>query len=355
MIEKLQARIHGNDGWVLVVDDDADNLRMASRILATSALRVSCVRSGEEALRFLNGCRDTLPDMILLDIHMPGMDGFDTLAQIRRIPALEELPVIFLTADENSEAEARGLDAGALDFIRKPFVPQILLTRVRHIIELTRLQNDLARQVEEKTRTVIAQQERISRINLQVVHALAQAIDAKDAYTNGHSMRVAEYSREMAKRCGMSPERQEQIYMIGLLHDVGKIGIPDTIIGKPDRLNDEEYEIVKEHPVLGDKILSGISEFPELSIGARWHHERYDGKGYPDGIGGEDLPVEARIIAVTDSYDAMASRRSYRDVLPQEVICAELKRGHGTQFDPQFADIMLQMIAEDAEYLMRER
>ena len=355
MIEKLRARIPSNNGWVLVVDDDADNLRMASRILATNQLRASCVRSGEEALRFLSGCTDRFPDLILLDIHMPGMDGFDTLAQVRKNSEFAELPIVFLTADENSEAEVRGLDAGALDFIRKPFVPQILLTRVKHIIELTRLQNDLASQVEEKTKAVIEQQERISRINLQVVHALAEAIDAKDAYTNGHSLRVAEYSREVAKRCGMSPERQQQIYMIGLLHDVGKIGIPDTIIGKPDRLNDEEYAIVKEHPVLGDKILHGISEFPELSIGARWHHERYDGTGYPDGISGEDIPVEARIIAVTDSYDAMASRRSYRDPLAQEIIRAELERGRGTQFDPEFTDVMLQMIAEDTDYQMRER
>ena len=146
MTEKLRARIAGSNGWVLVVDDDADNLRMASRILATSQLRASCVRSGEEALRFLSGCRDRdrFPDLILLDIHMPGMDGFDTLTQIRKTSEYAQLPVVFLTADENSEAEVRGLDAGALDFIRKPFVPQILLTRVKRIIELTRLQNNLA-------------------------------------------------------------------------------------------------------------------------------------------------------------------------------------------------------------------
>ena len=142
--------------------------------------------------------------------------------------------------------------------------------------------------------------------------------------------------------------------MIGLLHDIGKIGVPDSIISKPERLTDAEYQIIRTHPEQGDKILQNIPEFPELSIGARWHHERYDGAGYPDGIAGEDIPEEARIIAVTDAYDAMASRRSYRDVLPQERIRTEIRKGMATQFDPTFARIMLEMIDEDKEYRMRE-
>ena len=355
MLEELRERIAARNGWVLVVDDDTDNLRMASRILVSGEMRASCVRSGDEALRFLNGCKAGYPDLILLDIHMPGRDGFDVLAELNGTRELSGIPVVFLTADDDSEAEVRGLDAGAVDFIRKPFVPKVLLTRVRHTIDLTRLQNDLASQVEEKTRSVIEQQERISRIYMQVVQALAGAIDAKDAYTNGHSRRVADYAREIAARYGYSPERQQSVYLIGLLHDVGKIGIPDHIIGKPARLSDAEYTIVKAHPDMGDKILQHIPEFPELAIGARWHHERYDGRGYPDGIAGEKIPEEARIIAVADAYDAMASRRSYRDVLPQEVIRGEIEKGKSTQFDPVFAEIMLQMIAEDTEYRMRER
>ena len=339
--------------WILVVDDDADNLKAASRILASDRMRASCVRSGEDALRFLRG-GGALPDLILLDIHMPGMDGFDALAAIREDPALQRLPVIFLTADEDSEAEIRGLDAGAMDFIKKPFVPKVLLTRVRHIIELTRLQNDLSALVEEKTRAVLEEQGRTARLTMQIVHALAGAIDAKDTYTKGHSMRVAAYSQEIARRCGYPEDRQQRMYMIGLLHDVGKIGIPDTIIGKPDHLDDREYEIVKTHAVQGDKILRNIPEFPELAIGARWHHERYDGLGYPDGIAGDEIPEEARIIAVADSYDAMASKRSYRDVLPQEVIRSEIEKGKSTQFDPVFAEVMLEMMAEDTGYEMRE-
>ena len=142
--------------------------------------------------------------------------------------------------------------------------------------------------------------------------------------------------------------------MIGLLHDVGKIGIPDTIINKPSKLSSEEYDIIKTHPVLGEKILRNITEIPNLLTGAKYHHERYDGGGYPEGLSGESIPLEARIIAVADAYDAMSSRRSYRDILPQEQVREEIVKGRGTQFDPVFADIMLALIDEDAGYLMRE-
>ncbi len=353
MIEKLKAAFASGD-WVLVVDDDPNNLRMASHILSAHQMRTSCVRSGEEALKLL-GSGVGMPDLILLDIHMPGTDGFQTISMLRENEAFRKAPVIFLTADDDVEAEVRGLDAGAMDFIRKPFIPKVLLTRVRHTIELTRLQSDLAAQVEEKTRAVIEQEKRISRINMQVVQTLAGAIDEKDTYTNGHSERVASYAREIARRSGYSEERQQSIYLIGLLHDVGKIGIPDTIINKPERLDNKEYAIIQSHPVRGDKILHNIPEFPELAIGARWHHERYDGTGYPDGISGKDIPEEARIISVADAYDAMSSMRSYRGILPQETIRREIERGKGTQFDPVFADIMLQMIAEDTEYRMHEK
>lgn len=339
--------------WILVVDDDANNLKAASHILVKSGMRASCVRSGEDALRFLAGGRR--PDLILLDIHMPRMDGFETLRRIADDPETASIPVVFLTADEDSESETHGLEAGAMDFIKKPFVPEVLLMRVRHIIELVRLQNDLEGQVREKTAEVVAQQEKLKRLNVQIVMTLAGAVDAKDEYTNGHAMRVARYSKEIALRYGYDEESAQNIYLIGLLHDIGKIGIPDSIINKPTRLSDEEYEITKRHPEMGWHILQNIPEFPELAIGAHWHHERFDGKGYPDGISGTDIPEEARIIAVADTYDAMTSRRSYRDVLPQAVAREEIEKGMGTQFDPAFARIMLDMIDEDKDYAMRQR
>lgn len=338
--------------WIMVVDDDTSNLRMASHILTAEQMRVSCLKSGEDAIRFLE---DNRPDLILMDIHMPGMDGFETLAALRANKKTADIPVIFLTADDDSETETRGLKAGAMDFLKKPFVPEVLLLRVRHTIDLIRLQTDLSCEVEKQTRLIKAQHEKLDRISMQVVKALSGAIDAKDAYTNGHSTRVAEYAREIAKKCGLSKAQQDDIYMIGLLHDVGKIGVPKAIINKPDRLTDEEYRIIKTHPTMGAQILSNITEFPRFVTGARWHHERYDGKGYPDGIAGEEIPEEARIIAVADAYDAMSSRRSYRDVLPQDYVRAELVKGRGTQFDPLYTDIMLEMIDADTAYEMREK
>ena len=340
--------------WILVVDDDAANLRAASHILVESGMRASCVKSGEEALRFL-GDGTHRPDLVLLDVHMPGMDGFETLARLREDPAAADIPVVFLTADEDSDTESRALEAGALDFIKKPFVPRVLLTRVRHIVALDRLQNDLEQQVREQTRAVVEKQKQLARLSIQVVETLAGAVDAKDTYTNGHSRRVAELAREISVCWGYSGEKSERIYMMGLLHDIGKIGIPDAIINKDCALTPEEYELTKQHPVLGARILANIPDFPELAVGARWHHERMDGTGYPDGIAGDAIPEEARIIAVADAYDAMASRRSYRDVLPQSVVRAELVKGRGTQFDAAFVDIMLCMIDEDKDYVLRQK
>lgn len=338
--------------WILVVDDDTSNLKMASHILGGAQMRVSCLKSGEDAVRFLEKNR---PDLILLDIHMPVMDGFQTMLAIRAKEEAAGIPVIFLTADDDSNTEKRGLEVGAVDFIRKPFVPEVLLLRVRHTIDLNRLQADLADEVRKKTQEIAAQHEKLERISMQIVKALSGAVDAKDTYTNGHSLRVAEYSREMARRAGLSGTVQNDIYMMGLLHDVGKIGVPDAIINKPARLTDEEYAVIKNHPVMGARILKNIKDFPKLTTGARWHHERYDGKGYPDGISGEEIPLEARIIAVADAYDAMSSRRSYRDVLPQDVVRSEIVKGRGTQFDPGITEIALTMIDEDTDYQMRER
>ena len=338
--------------WILIVDDDAVNLRTASHILSGERALVSCLKSGEDALKFL---RDNRPDLILLDIHMPEMDGFDTLAAIKENKATADIPVIFLTADDDSKAETKGLEMGAMDFIKKPLVPKVLRLRVRHTLELVRLQTNLAQEVAQRTAEVIEQHKRLDRISVQIVKALSGAIDAKDTYTNGHSTRVAEYSKEIARRAGFPETMQNAIYMMGLLHDVGKIGISDAIINKKSGLTDEEYAIIRTHPIVGGNILRNISEFPGLLIGARWHHERYDGKGYPDGIAGEDIPIQARIIAVADAYDAMTSRRSYRDELPQDIVRREIEKGKGSQLDPMFADIMLDMIREDVDYKMRER
>lgn len=197
--------------------------------------------------------------------------------------------------------------------------------------------------------------ENSKRLFAQTAEALASAIDAKDKYTKGHSSRVAEYSRKIAESVGKSSQECDEIYYAALLHDVGKIGISRSILQKPGKLSNEEYQVIKEHPDIGAQILSSISESPYLSIGARSHHERYDGKGYPQGLKGNDIPEIARIIAVADAYDAMTSSRSYRETIPQQVVREEFVKGLGTQFDPVFGKIMIHLIDLDEEYQMKEK
>ena len=332
--------------WVIVVDDDETNLKMAGHILSRAHMRVTAMKSGRALLDYIREWE--VPDLILLDIKMPGIDGFETLTALRTIDKGRHVPVIFLSADEKEGTEVKGLSLGAMDFIKKPFVPEVLTLRVRHMIDLDHLQRKLEDEVEKKTREN-------ERLFLHVVSSLASAIDAKDTYTNVHSDRVARYSREIARRAGYEGNRLEDIYMMGLLHDVGKIGIPDAVINKPARLTDEEYDVIKTHPIMGARILGNIKEMPRLANGARWHHERFDGRGYPDKLSGENIPEEARIIAVADAYDAMTSHRSYREPLPQGIVRAEIEKGRGSQFDSRFASIMLEMIDEDTEYNMREQ
>ncbi len=193
------------------------------------------------------------------------------------------------------------------------------------------------------------------RLFEQTANALVNAIDSKDTYSHGHSLRVAEYSKKIAESMGKSELDCMRIYYAALLHDVGKIGVPVSIINKKGKLTPEEYDIIKQHPVIGNQILSSISEYPYLSIGAHYHHERYDGKGYPNKLKGEDIPEIARIISVADAYDAMSSNRSYRAAIPQQIIREEFVKGTGTQFDPEISKIMQHLIDLDSEYQMKEK
>ena len=226
--------------------------------------------------------------------------------------------------------------------------------RLKYMSLLSNYNNELMEKVKEQTGELVEKQNRINELFLQTVTALSEAVDAKDRYTSGHSTRVAEYSRMIAGRLGKSKEEQEEIYRAGLLHDVGKIRIPVDIINKPGKLTDEEYNIIKVHPVTGYHILSGISGSEQMAIAAKYHHERYDGKGYPNGLAGDNIPEIARILGVADSYDAMTSNRSYRSGLPKEIVREEIIKGRGTQFDPEIADIMLQLMEEDVAFRMRQ-
>ena len=223
-----------------------------------------------------------------------------------------------------------------------------------YIFAILDVNETVSESYERETEYLKERKDRMTVLLDQTARVLAGAIDAKDKYTHGHSSRVAQYSRAIAQLAGKSEQECDEIYYAALVHDVGKIGISDTVINKKGRLTDEEYEEMKKHPVIGKTILASANLSPFLQEGAYSHHERYDGKGYPEGKKGSDIPELARIIAVADAYDAMTSKRSYRDPLPQQKVREEISRGVGTQFDPVFAGIMLQLIDADMDYAMRE-
>ena len=226
-----------------------------------------------------------------------------------------------------------------------------LIISIYHSVREIKKVSDEKEFLEEK---VSVNQLKIEKLTYQALETLANTIDAKDKYTNGHSNRVAKYSMEIARRMGKDEDEAISIYFMGLLHDIGKIGIRDDIINKTNALSDEEFQVIKNHPVIGHDILKNMTEIPNIEYGARWHHERYDGSGYPDGLKGEEIPEYARIICVADAYDAMTSTRSYRAAMNQKKVRREIEEGKGKQFDPIIAQIMIDMIDEDKKYTMRD-
>ncbi len=320
---------------ILVVDDSKTNLAIAKQELSEE-YQVTPVISGFQALQFLEK-RST--DLILLDINMPEMDGKETLRRVKENPLWAKIPIIFLTADSTPETESDCLALGADDFIAKPFVPKVMRRRIARIIELNELRYDLETRLEEKTREV-------ERVTIQAIMAIANTIDEKDKYTSGHSSRVAKCAVALAKEIGWNEEECQNLHYVALLHDIGKIGVPDNILNKPSRLTDSEFAILKQHPAMGNAILKDIKSIEHVTEGAYYHHERYDGSGYPCGIKGEDIPVTARIVGIADAYDAMTTSRIYRPKLTNEDVIHEFEKGCGTQFDPEFCKIFVQMMKD---------
>ncbi len=329
---------------ILAIDDDEAVCTLIKNIMEPDYEVKECFL-GSEALSM---AKKYSPDLILLDIHLPDGNGFEVMRSLKDERQTADIPVLLLTGDNDSVTEENGFRSGASDYIRKPFAPDVLKQRVKRIIDLHHYQLSIEKEVER-------QAGRSRRLTREMMLALSKTVDTKDHYTDGHSRRVAAMSAELARRLGKSAEEQIMIYEIGLLHDIGKIGIHEDIIHKNSRLSDDEYQEIKEHTVKGYEILKEIADMPRLREGARWHHEHFDGTGYPDGLKGEDIPETARIVCVADCYDAMTSTRSYSVPRKQEDVRAEIERCKGTMFDPQVADVMLNMIDEDTEYRMNEK
>ena len=268
---------YGDTPKILAVDDVELNLLMLRRILGDS-VELTCVTSGQDALEHLAGHHT---DLVLLDINMPGMGGLEVLGRMKAQQRLRDIPVIILTAEVAPEMEMEGFSAGAVDFVRKPFIPKVVLLRIQRVLQYEYLQKHLREEVERQTRLAEERLHASERLFEETVVALAKAIDAKDKYTSGHSQRVAEYSREIALRAGKSKEEQDAIYHMGLLHDIGKIGIPLEIINKTARLNDEEYKTIKTHTVIGADILETIVVPTMSATTARGIRMVWQGKRFP--------------------------------------------------------------------------
>lgn len=331
---------------ILVADNTKTALRYMEMVLSDD-YQVALVQTGKEVLDYLESDH---PDLVLLNASMSGMSGYDILEQMQQRDSMREIPVILMTNQKDTASELRGLQAGAMDFVSFPFEPSILKTRIDHIVELTILRRKQATKIER-------QREQIDHLSLQSVITIAHTVDTKSRYASKHSVRVALYCKEIARRMGYSEKKIDELYYVALLHDIGKIGIEDSILNKASELTPEEYDSVKQHVSIGAEIVHNTNFIPGVEEGVRYHHEWYDGSGY-FGKKGEEIPLAARIIAVADAYEAMSADRAYRHHLSKEQAVEELKQGKGTQFDPHIVDAFLELLQEglliDEESVDRE-
>lgn len=318
---------------ILVVDDNKENLLILKATLEKD-YQVTLVPSGKLALEYLE---KKSTDMILLDVQMPEMDGTQVAKIIKEDNRLKTIPLLFLTGIDSSNVEASCLEMGGDDFIRKPFDATVLKRRISRILELYDLRYNLEDALAKKSR-------QLDKMTLSTIITVANTVDAKDKYTGGHSLRVAVCARDIAMNLGWDASEVQNVYNVALLHDIGKIAVPDSVLNKEERLTDEEFEIIKKHPVTGNEILSDITILSHVQEGAHYHHERWDGNGYPCKLKGEEIPIYARVIAIADSYDAMRSDRVYRKHLSTEKIISEFERCKGAQFDPDLADVFIFML-----------
>jgi len=328
---------------ILIVDDE----EMICSIFLGRLTRegYSCVtaQNGKEALHHFY--KDSF-SLIISDIRMPEMDGIELLKEVRAVHP--GILMIMVTAYPEIDLALEAMRLGAYDFIVKPADLELVVLSVKRAFEKKRLENEveiyhenLERLVEERTVKLQQAYRTLKKAYLDSVKVLAEAIDAKDPYTRGHSDRVRRMSLQIAASLGFTEERIEILEYGALLHDIGKIGIKDEILRKPEALSPEEYHIIQEHPLIGVKIVEGIEFFKDKIPMIRNHHEHFDGQGYPDGLMGEGIPLEARIIAVPDAFDAMASLRPHRKDMSLEAILSEMERHRGKQFDPKMLEIFL--------------
>jgi len=335
---------------ILIVDDVDINRFILAEILKEE-YEISEASNGKEALSLLASF-ESLPQAILLDIVMPEMDGFETIAHLKQEARTKNIPVLFITATEATETESKGLNYGAADYISKPFNPDVVKARVRNHIQLYNYAERLEKMVALKTAE-------LTKTHEQMLEVMATIIETRSLEAGLHIRRTSDLTKILLEQMATMPKfttslTSEEIDTIGkavVMHDIGKVGIPDTILLKPERLTDDEFDVIKTHTNLGSNIIESISsEFTDDTLYlkrcreiCRFHHERWDGKGYPDGLSGKEIPLAARILSIVDVYEALVSKRCYKNPFTPAEAAEIIKQGAGSQFDPHICEAFAQV------------
>jgi putative two-component system response regulator len=343
---------------VLIVDDTADNITLLTYLLGNH-YKNKVATNGQKALQI---AFKEPPDLILLDIMMPGMDGYTVCRELKANPATKDVPVIFLTARSQEDDEARGFELGAVDYITKPISPPILMARVQTHISLQQARKSLAKHNEELGALVEVRTRQLSGLQDSLIKAMASMAETRDNETGQHIHRTQLYIQNLAQHLKTKPEFSEfltermitMIYKSAPLHDIGKVGVPDRILLKPGKLEPQEFDEIKKHTIYGRNTIMAAEkelETPELFLEiardiAYCHHEKWDGSGYPQGLAGTNIPIPALMMAVADVYDALIAKRVYKDAMTHEKAVATIMQGKGTHFCPYMLDAF-EEIAEE--------
>ncbi len=330
-------------GRILIVDDEPSIMELVKLKLTDDGYECDLAANAEAALGMLSR---TAYDGVLSDVNMPGISGIEMLRRIRLTD--EDVAVVIMTGAPDLASAVEAMKLGAHDHLSKPLNLEMLTLTVDRAVEKKRLivqnreyQRNLETMVHERTKQLNDANGNLRSLFIGSIKALAQALEAKDEYTQGHSARVAEESVRIATYLSLSEEEIRSIWIAGFLHDIGKIGVKESVLNKPGKLDAMEWESVKEHPVLAARILDPIDELRDVIEMVKHHHERFDGGGYPDGLAGSSIPLGARILSVADAYDALTSKRPYREPMTPEEAIQIFKDGAGTQFDPVIVEAFL--------------
>jgi putative two-component system response regulator len=337
---------------VLIVDDERVNINVLVELLR-SDYQVLAAKDGEQALKRVQG--DNPPDLILLDVMMPGIDGYEVCRRLKETPATADIPIIFVTAMGDVENESFGLELGAVDYITKPISPAVVKARVRTHLSLRQAREDLKNQnsilekkVAERTEQLRLRNEEVVQTRLEIIRRLGRASEYKDNETGLHVIRMSHYSRILAEAAGLEKAHVETLFQAAPMHDIGKIGIPDRILLKPGKLDEDEWRIMRKHPEIGAGII-GEHDNPLLKVArlvALTHHEKWNGQGYPNGLAAGEIPIEGRICAVADVFDALTTARPYKEAWSVERAIKLLEEEAGRHFDPDLIPLFISRLED---------